>query len=146
MIGIEFEKENIYDRFLNELLDGVNLEQYKLIVIENEVMTSNIQNRFLNNHEILNLINDRDKSDYYITFLNLQIFSKGEKNVEIRNYQDFFDSSCEFVLLISDSVYVEMYFKNNIIREIVLNNLKIMGVSYNIKTKENDCRYIMSVV
>ena len=146
MIGIEFEKENIYDRFLNELLDGVNLEQYKLIVIENEVMTSNIQNRFLNNHEILNLINDSDKSDYYITFLNLQIFSKGEKNVEIRNYQDFFDSSCEFVLLISDCVYVEMYFKNNIIREIVLNNLKIMGISYNIKTKENDCRYNMSVV
>lgn len=145
MIGIELNKENNYDRFINDLLNGIKFNEYKINILENEVMSEDIQNRFLNKYEILDMIKGKDKSKYYILFINLQIFSGEEKNTEIRTYKDFLDSSCEFILLINDGSFVEMYFKNNKIKNIILNNLKDMNIDYIVKTKENDNRYIMSV-
>ena len=143
MIGIEFEKENRYDNFLRKLFLGIDLENYDLDFIETEIIANN---EIVKENEFINMVNQSLKNKYYIIFLNLKIFSKGKNKEEIKNYQEFLNSNCEFILLISDAVYVEMYFKDNYLKEQILKNINSMNIKFNIKTLENDGRYIMSVI
>lgn len=145
MIGIELELKNDYGRFINKLLKNIKLSDYKINILEDEVISEKIQNRYLNTNEILDMLKDKDKSKYNILFINLQLFPIDAEITEIKIYKDFLDSSCEFILLINDGSFVETYFKNNKIKNIILNNLKDMNIDYTIKTKETDKRYILSV-
>lgn len=143
MIGIEFEKENGDDNFLRKLFWGIDLENYDLDFAETEIIANN---EIVKENEFINMVNQSLNNKYYIIFLNLKIFSKGKNKEEIKNYQEFLNSNCEFILLISDAVYVEMYFKDNHLKEQILKNINSMNIKFNIKTLENDGRYIMSVI
>lgn len=84
-----------------------------------------------------------NKNEHLVIFLNLQIYSKGIESSEIKVYDDFVKSNCELILLIVDCREFEIYFKNNEIKDIVLNNLKSQNIIYKIKTIDNDTRYTM---
>lgn len=75
--------------------------------------------------------------------MNLQIYNKGVEAFDIDDYNEFLKSDCQFILLVTDNSYIECYFKEESIKDIVLKNLEGNNISYEIKTVENDGRNAM---
>lgn len=142
MIGIEFERENAHDNFLNELFYDIDLNNFVVDISEDEVYYNDYN---LETDKIYQ--NGEFKSGSYILFINLKIYPKNNNNYEeIKSYEDFIKSDCQLIVLINDVVFVEIYFKDEFLKETILNNLDKKKIKYDIKTLSNDSRYIMSVV
>ena len=145
MIGIEFELKTGYEKIVYELLNGIDYSEYDFYVIENEILENDDNKIIPNKIEGKNFLNVFNKYDYYVIFLNLQIYKKNKSLEKIKTYDDFVKSSCELILLICDNNYIELYFKNEIIKSIILKNLSEKNIDYKIKTKKDDGRYIFEL-
>ncbi len=142
MIGIEFERPNECNNFLNDLFENINLSNFKINISEDEI--------YYNNQNICFdkvYVKGKFKSNIYIVFLNLKIYPKNNTDYEIiKNYKDFEKSNCQLMILINDVNFVEIYFKNVNLKNAILNNLEKKGIKFNIKTISSDSRIIMSVL
>lgn len=144
MIGIEFSYKTNYEKIVFELLKGIDFDKYSYSIMEDELFAESTGNKDLPNVIIgSDFLNYFNKEDYYVMFLNLQVYLKGENIMKIRNYNDFLNSNCKLILLISDNSYIEFYFKTDDIKSVILKNLKSMNIKYDIKTKDNDGRTTM---
>lgn len=110
MIGIEFilndNKFNLYQFF-----DDVDLAQYNIYITQDEVIHGNLNFEIKENNMILK--SEVMNYELNIIFLNLQAYSKNCKKTYIKSYNDYKNSNCEFLLLISDRWCIEFYCKNN---------------------------------
>ena len=147
MIGLSFEnKSNI--NILKEILKNVDLSSYKFYFTEEELYDRNhmdlttfgLQDYKRNIEEFL-------EENYYIIFLVMQVYKKGEEQnrPNINTFLDFQNSNCSLILLISDSSDIEIYFKDNELKNQVINNLKRLNIEYEETTIENDTRTGMHV-
>lgn len=123
MLGIEFKIPNVCGTVLNDILDGIKLEDFIFKLGYEEVFLSN--NEFLFKEDIYSglefskLIKNKK---YYTVFLNLKLYDKNTNyDDDIENYNDFLNSNCKLILIITDCEYVEIYSKDikylNIIKE-----------------------------
>lgn len=123
MLGIEFKIPNVWGTVLNDILDGIKLEDLIFRLGYEEVFLSN--NEFLFKEDIYSglefskLIKNKK---YYTVFLNLKLYDKNTNyDDDIENYNDFLNSNCKLILIITDCEYVEIYSKDikylNIIKE-----------------------------
>lgn len=141
MIGLKFEINNRYDKVLSKIFDNIDCSNYKWKIANEEVLGKKGQGFFTKleykNSEFQEII----KKEYYPIFLNLQMFHKNNKIVNLDNYNQFFNSSCELVLFITDSIFVDIYGKNqDILRKIYDNamNYHYMNLEYIKDSKEMD--------
>ena len=140
MIGIELEINGISTDVIRKLFNKINIDFYDFIIYENEIIKKN---------ETVDNVND--KNIFYnnincsIIFLNLQLYRKQDKIKTIITYDDFINSNCRLILLITDNRYLEIYFNDDFIKEKIISNLEKYGFSYKEKTIYNDGRTIMSV-
>ena len=140
MIGIELEISGISTDVIRKLFNKINIDLYDFIIYENEIIKKNENVDNVNAKNIFyNNIN------YSIIFLNLQLYRKQDKIKTIITYDDFINSNCRLILLITDNRYLEIYFNDDFIKEKIISNLKKYGFSYKEKTIYNDGRTIMSV-
>ena len=140
MIGIELEINGISTDVIRKLFNKINIDLYDFIIYENEIIKKNENVDNVNAKNIFyNNIN------YSIIFLNLQLYRKQDKIKTIITYDDFINSNCRLILLITDNRYLEIYFNDDFIKEKIISNLKKYGFSYKEKTIYNDGRTIMSV-
>lgn len=147
MIGLSFENKSDIN-ILKEILKNVDLSSYQFYFTEEELYdryhlnlkTFGLQEYKRNIEEFLN-------ENYYIIFLVMQIYKKGEEKnrQEINTYLDFQNSNCSLILLISDSSDIEIYFKDDELKDQVINNLKRLNIKYEETTLENDTRTKMHV-
>lgn len=145
MIGIEIEHESSYENILYDFLKGINFDDYKIDITEEEIYAeNNFDNIHFNLYDFQNEISS--KTNYYIIFLNLKLYNKKGKIKAINTYEDFLNSDCQMIILISDNSLIEIYFKEDNLKKIILNNLAEKNISYEIKTKGNDSRLLMSVI
>lgn len=140
MIGIEINHNSGYEHVLWDLLQDIELNNYSLNITEQEILSKDANGYIL--WDSTNFLT-KIKESYYIIFLNLQLFSKNSQITVINTYEDFLNSACQMLLLISDHNLIEIYFKDENIKHIILQNLKNKNIHYDIKTKENDSRQIM---
>lgn len=147
MIGLSFEnKSNI--NILKEILKNIDLSSYQFYFTEEELYDRNhmdlttfgLQDYKRNIEEFL-------EENYYIIFLVMQVYKKSEEKnrQEIKTYLDFQNSNCSLILLISDSSDIEIYFKDNELKNQIINNLKRLNIKYEETTPENDTRTKMHV-
>ncbi len=147
MIGLSFEnKSNI--NILKEILKNIDLSSYQFYFTEEELYDRNhmdlttfgLQDYKRNIEEFL-------EENYYIIFLVMQVYKKSEEKnrQEINTYLDFQNSNCSLILLISDSSDIEIYFKDNELKNQIINNLKRLNIKYEETTPENDTRTKMHV-
>lgn len=131
MIGISFEIPNKYGKFLNNILDNIELEKYLWNIYDSEVLNKEGKNIFYNN-----IYNNKhimkDNEDYYLIFANIQGCRKNSNRITIKSYQDFIKSNCEILIIIVDSIFVDFYAKDENILKIVKNNIK----KYNFKNEK----------
>lgn len=143
MIGVEFEKNNESDTFLQDILAGLNSSNYKVYFLEKEIHDIEIDENEYGNQKLKSLLNKKEKS--YIIFLNAQVYKLKNEKDNFGNYSEFLKSNCELIILIYDAIFVEIYFKDNKLKELILSNLNKMKIKYSCKTLENDQRYTMHV-
>lgn len=123
MLGIEFKIPNVWGTLLNDILDGIKLEDLIFKLGYEEVFLSN--NEFLFKEDIyfgLEFSKLIKNKKYYTVFLNLKLYDKNTNyDDDIENYNDFLNSNCKLILIITDCEYVEIYSKDikylNIIKE-----------------------------
>lgn len=147
MRGISFNIPNEYGRYLAEIFDGVNIEQFvweqdgwnESYVIENGELGKKLFNDvFMNGETLRRLISEQD---YYLIFVDIKAFPKNS-NPSVRNvstYQEFLKSDCQIVFLLADSSDVFIYLKNQSTAEKIYNRAITVGfenVAY--ITDEND--------
>lgn len=128
MLGIEFKIPNVWGTLLNDILDGIKLEDLIFKLGYEEVFLSN--NEFLFKEDIyfgLEFSKLIKNKKYYTVFLNLKLYDKNTNyDDDIENYNDFLNSNCKLILIITDCEYVEIYSKDikylNIIKENAIKN------------------------
>ena len=140
MIGIELEISGISTDVIRKLFNKINIDLYDFIIYENEIIK---KNENVDNVNAKNIFYNNIKSS--IIFLNLQLYRKQDKIKTIITYDDFINSNCRLILLITDNRYLEIYFKDDFIKEKIISNLEKYGFKYKEKTIYNDGRTIMSV-
>lgn len=147
MIGIEFKLKTSYEKILYDLLKNINLDNYQCRIIQEEIFYESNPERSLpsqlSGRELKKEISDN--GNYFVYFLNLQVYLNGSKISHIETYDDFANSNCELIVLFSDNEFIEIYMKSNELKEKIIQNITSKGISYEIKTRENDGRYIMKV-
>lgn len=146
MRGISFKVENAYDHILDKIFHKIKTENFIWNISEQEaykdINKSLFEEEVLENLDFFNYIKS---CEYYIISLNLKAYI-GEIG-KIGNYNEFLKSNCEIIVLICDSIYVEIYCKNITNIEIIrANALKNNFVEVNYITDENDERNIFSVL
>ncbi len=153
MRGISFEIDNNYDKQLCKILSNIDVCDYTWVISEDEIYVKDdlgkqfFSKKVIDGKEFLEIIS---KGDYYIIFANIKAFSNREITSKINDHKDFISSSCDFILLCSDSVFVEFYAKDISIIEKV-KSACITHMYQNIKyiTDENDNRtffYVNSII
>ena len=99
-------------------------------------------NKIMEGSELKKLIKD---NIYYLIFVDLKAYPKGEEVVDIETYEEFKESKCEVVVLVADGDYIQIYAKNQEEIEMIYENALNQGFYVEYITDENDGRTRMSV-
>lgn len=147
MIGIEFEFETAYEKILYDLLKNVKFDNYKWIVIQQEILYENNYDKQLPSKLSGSELEKEFSSNgnYYVFFLNLQAYPNNSEIYHIETYDDFVNSDCELIVLFSDNKFIEIYVKSDELKKRIIQNIEAKKIKYKIKTKENDDRTRMIV-
>lgn len=148
MIGIEINIESTYEKILYDLLNGIDSKKYKWNIVQQEIFYEGDLNMSLGLY-LPKGIKFEDaicnKGNYFVYFLNAQLYPKNAKENVIDTYDDFVKSLCDLIILCYDNSYIEFYIKSKDLWETIFKNLKEKDIKYRVKTRENDTRTQMYV-
>lgn len=146
--GIEFKINIQHKDILNEILKDISLDDYDFYISEDEVICNNgkVQMQIPKKGDEKLFENLAIHIPYYVDFINLRAYKKGQENDQINNYTQFINSECQFIILIVDGQYLEIYAKSdNLILQFIKNAVQLKGEEIKIKTDYDDGRVRMSV-
>lgn len=137
-IGMEFKIPNEYGNYLKQILDKIDSDNYTWKIEEAEVYKVELTDLFTmdkySNYDFKKIIS---QDRYYTVFTNIKLYEKEDKTI-IRNYEDFLNSTCILILLVTDNIFVEIYSKSeNILKIIYENALKNKFTDISYITKNN---------
>ncbi|MED1114622.1 DUF2691 family protein [Bacillus paramycoides] len=99
-------------------------------------------NEVMKGSELKKLLKD---NIYYLIFVDLKAYPKGEVLGEIETYEEFKESMCEVVVLVADGDYIQIYAKDQEVIEMMYENALNQGLYVEYITDENDGRTRLSV-
>ncbi len=148
--GISFEIPQKATDSLWKILSAIDVSKYFWYVIENqtEAWNSSYENDFFgqrcyDGQDFIKCI----QQDQHIVFLKIEAYLSPQTFQNIPSYRAFMKSDCQFVLLIYDCKYVELYIKDYAILNSVFNRVKSLGYyNANFITDLNDNRTEMNVL
>lgn len=125
IIGVTFEIQQALSDSLWQILKCIDVEKYCWynIMSQNEVWKNydggeSLQDYVYNGtefkKEIMNI--------YYIVFLKFQAYFEGDYFYDIHTYNEFKNSDCQIILLISDCENVEVFVKDLLVAESIYKN------------------------
>lgn len=147
MIGLDIIINRAHSKIIFDFLNLLGNNTYNFLIKEQEIITSNEEVIMLNCEYKSDEIKDCFKNlDAFIYFLNIQVFPETSDKKEIKNYTDFENSDCKFLLLVSDGSNIEIYCKDINLLNNIINYMKEnkIGKIY-IKTKKTDGRTVMEL-
>lgn len=139
--GLRFENQNSYNSYLDKLLHGIDIRKYVWEIDEDQVFTKEgflFSEDSYTGDSFSELIT---QPSYLVFFINLQAYPIGIGYLDIETYDDFRKSSCEILIFVTDSIFVDIYAKDeNIIETIKLNAERNNFTKIQYITDENDTR------
>ena len=146
MRGIEFIADVGYSDVLNTLLEGISLHDYDFYISEEEVFSKQKLPEISKKVDQKLLDSFRACGSYYMFFLNLQAYPPNVQKQSIITYDDFENSNCQFIILIVDGQYFEIYVKDDqLLLKFIKNAIKLHGQKITIKSDYEDGRTRMSM-
>lgn len=126
--GIRFEVPNDWGTILLRIFQGVDLSAATLYVSETEAYQNNKGDPLFDRGEYaFSEFLERLQIHSYVYFLTVRAFPKAQKYVEVRNYEEFLGSSCLFVMLVCDTVFVDVYAKDRELIKTIWKNAEESG-------------------
>ena len=116
MEGLVFHIRNEYGKQLYDILEGIVESSWYWSIIPEEAYYTGPgyldRPLFVESDTMMDgptFMKHISKEDYYIIFADVKAFPTLESVVDIKNEADFMKSSCEFGLIVVDSVQVIVY-------------------------------------
>ncbi|QUP87126.1 DUF2691 family protein [Exiguobacterium sp. PFWT01] len=115
--GLRFTIPNQYGQFLKAILSPIPLDSYQWNVVDEESYIVNEgqldrllfpESTVIDGHQFAELLTYHE---HYLIFVDIKAFQPNMSS-EIATYEDFLHSTCEFVLLVTDSQDVTIYCKD----------------------------------
>lgn len=115
--GLRFTIPNQYGQFLKAILSPIPLDSYQWNVVDEEsyiVKDGQLdcllfpESTLIDGHQFAELLTYHE---HYLIFVDIKAFQPNMSS-EIATYEDFLHSTCEFVLLVTDSQDVTIYCKD----------------------------------
>jgi len=101
----DYSWEIVYEDFMYYEYDGLKSEFFGKDVLNSKEFTKCIS-----------------RDNYYMIFADIKAYPINSEHVEIGTFKDFLESSCEMVILCTDTSYIEFYCKNREVLDKVFNN------------------------
>ena len=147
MRGIEFRYREGYGHIISDLLQNIPIKKYDWYNSDDEIIKDNDNywvSADMNGDELRRAFWNME---YLVILITIQAYPKGSKTQKIVTYEDFMNSSCEIILLISDCTLIEIYSKDkNLILQFIENAEQCGCTEITIKTDKDDSRTRMSVM
>lgn len=124
MIGLKWNIPNKYDVILKKIFENIDFHNYKWHLSENEILTPTGEDFFSNQVYENDAFQKMITTPHYPIFVTLELWTKTSKITEMKDYPDFLKENCELILFVTDSIYVEIYSKQEKLLEAILNNVK----------------------
>lgn len=146
--GIRFKVPNEWGTILNDILQGINCEDYIWVVDEDEVFEEEGDFLFKTDRLSGKMFNEMiSSSKYYVVFVNLKAFPNNKNVSKINDYNDFVKSNCEIALFVCDNVFVDIYVKNQQTMEFLYKNAMEHKFSeIELITNSNDRRTVFQAI
>jgi len=130
--GLEFLIENKINNILYKILNNFPSKNCMWQVTEDEVYKEESDLHFVDFFE-KSLYNNEDfiksiKKECYLVFCNIQMYKNNSIITKIETVEDFYNSNCEMIILITDNIYVEIYSKEEKYLLVIKDNLKKIGI------------------
>ncbi|WP_312648952.1 DUF2691 family protein [Aminipila sp.] len=106
--GVSFQIPNEYGNYLSYLLEPLPYSDYQWLIDYNEIHLLHgnelidkplFNDNLLTGNELYNIAKD---NRYYMIFVTLMAFNKGENIQRISNYKEFIESDCKIFLTVYD--------------------------------------------
>lgn len=123
MIGIRFEIPNNYGNYLRDILKNLNLENYYWNIFDSEILDKKGNNLFSDNNYNIKMEDIFNNKDYYLIFANFQGYQNKNNFNNITSYTDFLKSDCEIIIIVVDSIYIDIFIKNLEVLQLIKKNV-----------------------
>ncbi|MFZ5987723.1 MAG: DUF2691 family protein [Bacillota bacterium] len=149
--GVRFKVPNRYGRLISDILKPVDCRLYYWHINSDEIYISGggeFNGKSLFNENILqgkDFVDIINSNDYVMIFAEFKAFPDAVSISEISTYQDFINSTCQLIVLVVDSVYIDIYCKNDVIVEKLFENTEDKGYKEIEYIDESDTRTRMYV-
>ncbi|MBW5449443.1 DUF2691 family protein [Cohnella sp. CFH 77786] len=151
--GISFEIPNKYGRYLKDILNPFEIQEYNwrigaeesYLIVDSKLGDLLFQepNNCMDGKALRSIL---EENDYYLIFQDLKAFPKGKDIKELKTFEEYLNSDCQLVLLVVDSSYITIYCKNTEKVNDLYINAKNRGFkSLEYITDENNMRTGLSV-
>lgn len=136
MIGWSFRIPNKYGHVLSQIFHGIPIEKFTWRIDEDDIFTTlDKEVCCLFSSPTLNGIEFKEKislPSYYTFFAKLQAYPNTKNIQELITFEDYMNSSCELIVLITDGEFTEVYAKNQSYLEKIKENI----IKYKFENKE----------
>lgn len=140
MLGIKIEYLGGYGAILRDLFQDIPWENYDWYSSSDEIIEGD-KNLYLPSHlTSAHFSKLLGKDDYLVVFSKLEGMKKGAKYVDIKTYNQFLKSECEVIILITDSIDIDIYAKEEMLLKKFLDNARKIGDKVLPLTIESDIR------
>lgn len=145
MRGIELEYPHRAVPHLGKILHGLPLENHQIVIPDCTIYCDGIKAAYPQKVTWDSILSLPQKGTVVLQMI-LQCFQKGAAICDISTYTDFLSSDCDFLFLVCDYSYIEIYSKKSSWLHQILENIQgIEGIQVSIKTAETDGRVRMYV-
>lgn len=111
VVGIRFEIPNDRGTFVKEIFSGIDIASFHWNIMEEEIIFSDGYSLDDDCYTGEDMVKILDK-EMYLIFATFQLTKENVITSTIKNYDEFVKSDCEFLFVIIDSSYVDLYAKN----------------------------------
>lgn len=127
MVGLDIRVKNQYDKYLYKILNGIKFSSYTwqinyedFLCLENGAIRETFFGaNIMNGDDFFKCIS---RDSYYMIFADIKAYPINKELTEIKTFKDFVESDCEFILLCTDTSYIEFYCKDKSLLDKVYNN------------------------
>lgn len=130
MLGYKFIIEENTSNVLKELLSNINLNKYYVFIKEDEIIPDSISslddNSLFRNsvYKYLDFSKELESKKYQSIFMRLDFSKSDISKEEISSPKEYLQSSIEMLIIVTDSIYGEVYCKNQGVLSKILVNLR----------------------
>ena len=118
MLGYKFIIEENTSNVLKELLSNINLNKYYVFIKEDEIIPDSISslddNSLFRNsvYKYLDFSKELESKKYQSIFMRIDFSKSDISKEEISSPKEYLQSSIEMLIIVTDSIYGEVYCKN----------------------------------